>query len=37
MTLRHLKIFLSIYETGSTTAAADQLFISQPTVSVALR
>ena len=37
MTLRHLKIFLSIYETGSTTAAAEQLFISQPTVSVALR
>lgn len=37
MTLRHLKIFLSVYETGSTTAAAEQLYISQPTVSVALR
>ena len=37
MTLRHLKIFLSIYETGSTTAAAQALHIAQPSVSTALR
>ena len=37
MTLRHLKIFLAIYETGSTTAAAQTLHIAQPSVSTALR
>ncbi len=37
MTLRHLKIFLTVYETGSTTAAAQALHIAQPSVSTALR
>lgn len=37
MTLRHLKIFLAVYETGSTTAASEKLLIAQPTISVALR
>lgn len=37
MTLRHLKIFLAICDTGSTTAASEQLHIAQPTVSIALR
>ena len=37
MTLRHLKIFLAICDTGSTTAAGEQLHIAQPTVSIALR
>ena len=37
MTLRHLKIFLAVYETGSTTAAAEELLIAQPSVSVALK
>ncbi len=37
MTLRHLKIFLAVYETGSTTAAAEELLIAQPSVSVAVK
>lgn len=37
MTLRHLKIFLAICDTGSTTAASEQLHVAQPTVSIALR
>ena len=37
MTLRHLKIFLAICDTGSTTGASEQLHIAQPTVSIALR
>ena len=37
MTLRHLKIFLAICETGSTTAAAQALHVAQPSVSTALR
>lgn len=37
MTLRHLKIFLTVYETGSTTAASEKLLIAQPTISVALK
>ena len=37
MTLRHLKIFLAVYETGSTTAASEVLRIAQPSVSVALK
>ena len=36
MTIRHLKIFLAVYETGSTTAAGKELLIAQPSVSVAL-
>lgn len=37
MTLRHLKIFITVFETGSVTAAAKKLFIAQPSVSLALR
>lgn len=37
MTLRNLKIFCTLVETGSATAAAERLYISQPSVSVALR
>lgn len=37
MTLRNLKIFCSLAETGSATGAAERLLISQPSVSVALR
>lgn len=37
MTLRHLRIFLAVCQEGSTTGAAKQLYIAQPTVSVAIR
>ena len=37
MTLRNLRIFCALAETGSATDAAEKLFISQPSVSVALR
>ncbi len=33
MTLRHLKIFVAVCEYGSTTKAAEALFIVQPTIS----
>ena len=36
MTLRHLKIFVTVCETGSMTAAASQLFIAQPSISLAI-
>lgn len=36
MTLRHIKIFISVCDTGSTTAAARELFIAQPAVSFAI-
>lgn len=36
MTLRHLKIFLCVAESGGMTAAAQKLYISQPTVSQAI-
>lgn len=37
MTLRHLEIFVAVCQAGSVTRAAQQLHISQPTVSVAVR
>ena len=37
MTIRHLRIFLAVCDTGSMTKAADQLFMSQPSVSQAVR
>lgn len=37
MTLRHLEIFLAVAETGSMRKAAEKLYISQPTVSGAIR
>ena len=33
MTIRHLKIFIAVAETGSMSRAAQKLFLSQPTVS----
>lgn len=36
MTLRHLKIFITVVDLGSMTAASDALFITQPTVSQAI-
>ena len=37
MTIRHLKIFAAVAETGKMSAAADLCFITQPTVSQAIR
>lgn len=36
MTIRHLKIFITVAETGKMSAAAAKLYISQPTVSQAI-
>ena len=36
MTLRHLKIFITVADLGSMTAAAQSLYIAQPTVSQAV-
>ncbi|NMC33497.1 MAG: LysR family transcriptional regulator [Veillonellaceae bacterium] len=36
MTFRHLKIFITVADTGSMTAAAKVLYIAQPTVSQAV-
>ncbi|SFP70435.1 MULTISPECIES: LysR substrate-binding domain-containing protein [Ruminobacter] len=37
MTFRHFKIFLQVYESGGMTKASEALFISQPTVSQAIK
>lgn len=37
MTIRHLKIFLTVADTGKMSAAAEKLYISQPSVSQAIR
>ncbi|MBR2779002.1 MAG: LysR family transcriptional regulator [Firmicutes bacterium] len=37
MKRRHLKIFVSVYEHLNMTAAAEELFISQPSVSQVIR
>ena len=38
MTLRHMKIFLAVCSSGcSVTAAAKELFMSQPSVTIAIR
>ncbi|MBQ9942353.1 MAG: LysR family transcriptional regulator [Christensenellaceae bacterium] len=36
MTLRHLRIFIAVCDTGSITAAGQALYIAQPSVSVAI-
>lgn len=36
MTLKHLKIFVKVCETGSVTQAAEKLFLAQPSVSLAI-
>ena len=37
MTIRHLKIFITVAECGSMNTAARELFLSQPTISQAIR
>lgn len=37
MTIRHLKIFITVAETGSMSVAANRLYLTQPTVSQAIR
>ena len=37
MTIRHLKIFIAVAECGSMNTAAKELFLSQPTISQAIR
>lgn len=37
MTLRHLQVFLAVCNTGSTTKASENLFISQPSVSITIK
>jgi DNA-binding transcriptional LysR family regulator len=37
MTIRHLRIFIEVVINGSMSAAASKLYISQPTVSQAIR
>ena len=37
MTLRHLKIFVTVYQEGSVTKAAEKLYIAQPAVSYAIK
>lgn len=37
MTIRHLKIFLAVADTGKMSAAAEKLYMSQPSVSQAIR
>lgn len=36
MTIRHLKIFVAVCETGSTTTAGEKLHIAQPSISLAI-
>ena len=37
MTIRHLRIFIAVADCGKMNAAAKQLYISQPTVSQAIK
>ena len=37
MTIRHLTIFLTVAQQGSMSSAARMLYLSQPTVSQAIR
>ncbi|AYD39545.1 LysR family transcriptional regulator [Clostridium fermenticellae] len=37
MTIRHLKIFIAVVETGKMSTAANRYYISQPTVSQAIK
>ena len=36
MTIRHLKVFIAVCETGSATAAGQKLFIAQPSISATI-
>ena len=37
MTIRHLKIFVTVSDLGSVTKAAEKLYVSQPSISVAIK
>ena len=37
MTLRHMKIFVAVYQNSSITKAAADLHLAQPSVSVSIR
>lgn len=37
MTIRHLQVFIAVYEAKNMTAAANKLFITQPTVSQVIK
>ena len=37
VTIRHFRIFIAVANTGSVTKAAEALFITQPTISVAIK
>ena len=37
MTIRHLRIFIEVADTGKMSSAASNLYISQPTVSQAIK
>ena len=37
MTLRHMRIFSAVYRCGSITKAAEALYLTQPSVSVAIQ
>ena len=37
MTLRHLRIFITVYQKGSITKAAEDLHMTQPAVSLAIK
>ena len=36
MTIRHLKIFIAVAETGKMSLAAKKLYLAQPTISQAI-
>lgn len=37
MTIRHLRIFITVYDECNMTAAANKLFMTQPSVSQAIK
>ena len=37
MTIRHISIFIAVYQTGSVTRAAEKLYLSQPAVTRAIK
>ena len=37
MTLRHMKIFVAVFQQGSITKAARELHLAQPSVSLAIK
>lgn len=37
MTIRHLRIFVTVCQTGSITAAAKKLYLAQPSISIAIK